>query len=104
VREIGEKRILARLRRKKAIENGTLISHWIQQRYSGVPCVDCCGVFPFIAMDFDHMPGETKSFEISRYGQRIATPERVSKVMKEIDKCQLVCANCHRVRTQERRN
>jgi hypothetical protein len=64
------------------------------------PCVDCGGSFPRECMDFDHVPGRgEKSFNISR-----ATADGVSikKIMTEISKCDLVCANCHRIRTASR--
>ncbi len=88
--------------RKRAIANGTSIQGWLIKKYGGIPCMDCNGVFPFIAMDFDHRPEEKKEFNIGRFGQYTATPERLSKLMKEVSKCDLVCANCHRIRTQER--
>jgi hypothetical protein len=51
-------------------------------------------------MDFDHRPGETKSFDVATgagqgYGEK--------RMLAEIAKCELVCANCHRVRTFLRR-
>lgn len=48
-------------------------------------------------MDFDHVRG-TKKFNISDAGAKNAL-----EVIAEIDKCDLVCANCHRIRTEERR-
>jgi hypothetical protein len=61
------------------------------------PCVDCSGSFPPCAMDFDHVRGE-KLFSLSR-----AANKNISKCREEIAKCDLVCANCHRVRTTLRR-
>lgn len=91
-----------RLYRKKAIEQGRSIQGWLINKYDGVPCMDCDGVFDFIAMDFDHRPEETKEFGIGELGQYTATPDRLAKVEKEIAKCDLVCSNCHRVRTKNR--
>lgn len=62
------------------------------------PCYDCGGMFPPEAMDFDHVSG-TKSFTISQVPWL-----SWDAVREEIDKCQLVCSNCHRVRTKTRRN
>ncbi len=60
------------------------------------PCSDCGGRFPPEAMDFDHVRGE-KHFNLARTrGQ----PDEV--ILAEIAKCDLVCANCHRVRTRKR--
>jgi hypothetical protein len=60
------------------------------------PCVDCGETWPPEAMDFDHVRGE-KTASIANLGE--CSWERVQE---EIAKCDLVCANCHRVRTQGR--
>lgn len=64
-----------------------------------VPCTDCGIKYPPFVMDFDHVRG-TKSFNLSR-----AASKRISlDVLKEeINKCEVVCANCHRLRTHSRR-
>lgn len=62
------------------------------------PCADCGGTYPPIAMDFDHRPGETKQFCLSDAGLR-SWP----RILDEARKCDVVCANCHRIRTWERR-
>ena len=68
------------------------------QSFKRAPCCDCGGLFHPQAMEFDHPPGE-KSFSISTYGRRVG----VDLLKREIAKCDLVCANCHRVRTARRR-
>ena len=78
------------------------VRDWLIKTYGGVPCMDCEGVFAWCAMDFDHRPGEGKEFGIGAISALKATPERIAKVEKEISKCDLVCASCHRVRTQKR--
>jgi hypothetical protein len=57
------------------------------------PCVDCHKKFPPCVMDFDHVRGK-KLFQISH-----ALSYTWSRVKKELRKCDLVCANCHRIRT-----
>lgn len=59
------------------------------------PCVDCGGEFPPVAMDFDHRDGEQKIGNISL----LVNQGSEHALMKEIAKCDLVCSNCHRVRT-----
>lgn len=49
-------------------------------------------------MDFDHVRGE-KSFGIN-VGLKLNYP--VEDMMKELEKCDVVCANCHRERTHNR--
>ena len=62
-----------------------------------VPCADCGGTFPSCAMDFDHRPDEVKSFNV---GESIQRGRRA--MLAEAAKCEIVCANCHRVRTLQR--
>jgi hypothetical protein len=69
---------------------------WIASM-KAVPCTDCGERLPPEAMDFDHL--QVKSWQVSdmwSYSRE--------KAVAEIAKCELVCANCHRVRTQTRRN
>ena len=62
--------------------------------YKGSVCVDCGGTFPHVCMGFDHVDPLTKSFSIG------AAMGRSLEILKtEADKCDLVCANCHRIRT-----
>lgn len=61
--------------------------------------MDCGRTYPYWIMDFDHRPDEVKLFDIGDTNKW--TSER--KLMDEIAKCDLVCANCHRHRTMIRR-
>lgn len=63
---------------------------------AGKPCKDCCGVFPVECMDFDHLGN--KEFQIGQSHLSYSW----EKVLAEIAKCDLVCANCHRIRTKKR--
>ena len=63
------------------------------------PCFDCDKFFQACIMDFDHIE-DNKISNISRMVNNNASWE---KIYKEIAKCQLVCANCHRLRTWNRR-
>lgn len=71
---------------------------FIEQAKKDVPCMDCKNIFPPYVMDFDHL--EKKSFGISRAVNSTISLERLAE---EIVKCDLVCANCHRIRTFNRR-
>lgn len=62
------------------------------------PCMDCEGRFPPFCMDFDHRDGATKMGNI---GNLLKTWSW-SRLQTEIDKCDLICANCHRIRTARR--
>jgi len=62
------------------------------------PCVDCGQSYHWFVMDFDHRNGE-KTKNVSRLLQEGVATE---KLLAEIAKCDLVCSNCHRIRTWER--
>ena len=50
-------------------------------------------------MDFDHLPGSLKLFEIATW---VHAGKSIIKLEEEIAKCEIVCAVCHRVRTKAR--
>src|SRR5687767_210326 len=58
-------------------------------------CVDCGESDPRV-LEFDHLPEYEKEFTISAAGQMGLGLDRV---LKEIEKCEVVCANHHRIRT-----
>jgi predicted kinase len=64
------------------------------------PCADCGAVLDPVCMDFDHLPGFTKEHNIVDMVRRRMT---WSKIEVEMAKCEVVCANCHRLRTKRRR-
>ena len=61
------------------------------------PCTDCNLLWPSYVMQFDHL--KDKSFGI---GARVSSIGRV-KLWNEIAKCEIVCANCHFIRTHNRK-
>ncbi len=69
------------------------------QDIKNVPCKDCLESFHYCVMEFDHLPEFKKEFNISRVSQRIGR----EKLLNEIAKCEVVCSNCHRIRTYKRK-
>jgi hypothetical protein len=65
------------------------------------PCSDCGGKFPWYVMEFDHVPerGKKKCAIAALTGSRRITSKSFSD---ELAKCDLVCANCHKIRTYKR--
>lgn len=63
------------------------------------PCSDCGESDPRV-LDFDHLPMQAKRFEISRAVN--ASTRSWAAILREIAKCEVVCANCHRRRTAQR--
>lgn len=66
------------------------------REWKAQPCCDCNGSFHYAAMQFDHVRGE-KLFELSSLNGRTWR-----QIDVELGKCDVVCANCHAVRTFER--
>ena len=60
------------------------------------PCVQCGEPDP-VVLEFDHV--RDKGFDI---GQNLLD-YRWEAIVEEIEKCEVVCANCHRRRTAQRR-
>lgn len=60
----------------------------------GKPCANCGGTFPQECMDYDHRGHKSKRLCVA---QMLGYSWHV--IQAEIDKCDLVCANCHRIKT-----
>ena len=65
-----------------------------------VPCVDCGRRFPPCAMEFDHRDPSTKVAAVTR----MISNAGWKRISAEADKCDIVCSNCHRLRTFVRRS
>ena len=63
------------------------------------PCVDC-GEDNFIVLEFDHVRGK-KEFCIC---EGTSAGYSISRVKKEIAKCEVRCANCHKIRHYNQRS
>ena len=63
-----------------------------------VPCADCGQHYSSEAMDFDHVPGRG-----GKLGT-VSSRKSMRAIIEEARKCDVVCANCHRVRTARRRS
>lgn len=56
-------------------------------------CADCGYAENPVALDFDHIDPSTKLFQVGR-----KVSNSIESLLAEIDKCEVVCANCHRIR------
>lgn len=65
---------------------------------SSNPCARC-GEADIVVLDFDHLPGFIKKFNVSRAPNR---GRSLSSLEAEIKKCQVLCSNCHRRETYKR--
>lgn len=94
----------ARYRSKRELRCAQIKAHIraVQQEIAAIkeatPCVDCGFSFPACAMSFDHLPGTGKVANISDLAKNGCR----TQALREIEKCELVCLNCHAIRTDSR--
>jgi hypothetical protein len=62
------------------------------------PCIDCTKQYPPYVMQFDHVTG-IKEFNLADNNRWTSW----NRVLIEIEKCEIVCSNCHAERTYQRR-
>jgi hypothetical protein len=71
---------------------------WYLALKDGRPCADCGQTYHPAAMQWDHLPGAEKVASVAD----LCRKNNRGRVLEEIAKCELVCANCHAVRTFQR--
>ncbi len=67
--------------------------------FRATPCLDCAQTFPWHVMEFDHRLPEQKAALVTRMAGRVS----LRRLLEEVAKCDIVCANCHRLGTFARR-
>jgi len=81
--------------------NSYCVERWTQRKidaitYKGSECVDCKIKYPeepYVIFDFHHRDPSEKDVDWSKL--RLMSKE---KIKLELDKCDLLCSNCHRKR------
>ena len=68
----------------------------IKELKESTPCADCGISYPYYVMDFDHL--RDKAYEMNR----LLAAGASKRIREEILKCEIVCSNCHRERTNRR--
>ncbi len=79
----------ARAKRKRELE----IREWYQDLKKGYSCIRC-GISDFRVLDFHHRDPEEKDVEVSNMARLRYSKKRI---LAEIEKCDCLCANCHRI-------
>jgi hypothetical protein len=82
-------------RKKRAREHLCKIYEYLEEN----PCADC-GEDNILTLEFDHVIGD-KFSGVTVLAWKGRTWEIIQA---EIDKCEVVCANCHSIRTAERKS
>ena len=105
----NRKRILAELRaerradvhgkwRKRRVKIASSHTTNLARIKLAAGCADCGYKVHPAALDFDHRPRTGKRWHVSAMAGRSSV-----LIQREIAKCDVVCANCHRIRTYKRR-
>lgn len=81
---------------QKAIARRAASRSYVQEQKDN-PCMDCGIRYPYYVMEYDHR--EDKIDTVSRM---VRNGSGIRRIKEEILKCDLVCSNCHRIRTHER--
>ena len=77
-----------KIKRRNVVRN--LLFNYLKDN----PCVDC-GETNFILLQFDHIKGN----KIANVSDMIQCGLAWGVILAEIDKCEVVCSNCHHLRT-----
>jgi hypothetical protein len=59
------------------------------------PCTDCGVTYPHYILDFDHLEDD----KTDGLSEMMHVGSSWGKIQAEIDKCEVVCSNCHRKRS-----
>lgn len=81
----------------KDCQNRYSQDRWIKRKleaieYKGNKCFKCLQIFPYPVYEFHHRDPTTKDVEWVKLRLRSWV-----SVLKELDKCDMLCANCHRI-------
>lgn len=92
-------RKMAAQQRKRTKNYHDNIKTWFCEYLTDKKCKDC-GYNNILALEFDHVNNDKEANVCRLISKR--RPKNI--IMAEINKCDIVCANCHRIRTQTRAN
>ena len=74
------------------------MAQYLRDLKTKTPCVDCGINYPYYVMDFDHVRGQKHANVM----ELVSTLSK-KRIDLEIAKCEIVCSNCHRIRTHMRK-
>lgn len=67
---------------------------YIRKTKEGKPCVDCGVQYPHYVMHYHHL--RDKKFGVGDFAK---AGVGLQKIKEEIEKCDIICSNCHAIRT-----
>lgn len=66
---------------------------WVREYKKGL-CCERCGFSDYRALEFHHRNPTEKEFHIGDFAIHGGS---IEKIKREIEKCNVLCANCHRI-------
>lgn len=81
-----KEKVIAR-RKKRQVE----MRDWFRRYKSSLKCIDC-GISHPAVLQFHHRDRSKKSFNIADVTGRANS---IRQIMDEVEKCDVVCVNCH---------
>lgn len=85
--------------RKRNLKRQKEAQDYVLSVLTGAKCTDC-PVTDVRVLEFDHV--KSKGKKLKHVSKMINEGYGIEMLQKEIAKCEIVCANCHRIRTFER--
>ena len=86
---------LEKARRRRASERDRF-ELYLRKYFVAHPCIDCGQADP-VVLDFDHREPSTKTATVNA----LTRAQNWDGMITEIAKCDVRCANCHRLRTAQ---
>jgi hypothetical protein len=96
--KVYRRRICGRCKQANQTARRREIRAWVEG-YKAARACSRCGFSDFRALDFHHRPGEEKRFNV---GDAVRVGLGLAEIQAEVAKCDLVCANCHRIEHHRR--
>jgi hypothetical protein len=87
------KRIVRVTRRQK-------LRKWLDEYKKNLMCLRC-GFSDFQALEFHHSNYDAKDFNVA---DMIRSGSSIQTILREIEKCEVLCSNCHQIEHYEKRN
>lgn len=81
-------------KQKKSTARAKMVKVFIAEYKLKSGCIDCGYNKHHSALDFDHVNGDKKI--------NVCFAKSRAQALDEIQKCEIVCSNCHRIRTFNR--
>lgn len=78
---------------KKAHNDGKLRLKWFEEYKRNLKC-EKCGENHIACLDFHHKDKDNKESSISKM---VTNNCSIKKIKKEMEKCMVLCSNCHRI-------